>query len=65
MVGWALVMWLSIRHSCSYKYVLTHISVCNPNKTHWYQSWTLVVFVLWSVMSSPHLVSRYGLGFSS
>lgn len=32
--GWTLVMHLSLIHVCSYKQLLTYISVNNPNKAH-------------------------------
>ena len=35
VLGWALVMQLSLSHFCSCKQLLVHIPVSNPSKTHW------------------------------
>lgn len=53
MLGWTLVMQLSMSHFCSCQWPLTHIPVSNPIKTHGSPSWTLVMSVLYSLLGVP------------
>jgi hypothetical protein len=58
MLGWAVVMQLSLSHFCSSKNLLTSTPICNRNKTHWLIRAGLVASILWSFVGSLAKVSR-------
>lgn len=57
-LGQALMVQLSLSHFPSCEQLIIHIPVTNPIKLIGASSWTLVVSVLWSILSSLSSVSR-------